>query len=320
MTFYKRKKPYVSMAIIVGLVISMAIPASAVRNTCKSGMFLGWDGSVSTTGVSTYSPDIVSFDFESWNNSGVGADSITSTQASTIKGLGKTITVSCHMPNPEGGNADAAMSSSDFSTLANTSISSITSSSSSWLQTYKAEIDKIVNCLQKFSGTTVYFRPFHEMNYSWFWWGGKSTSDFKKAWINLYTYIVNTKGCSYVKFVYAPNAGTNAAAYYPGSGYVTWIGIDAYSDTPSTDSNILTAYNAVKDLGKTFGFSEIGPAVGGEYVNSSNTQIKKFDYALWNTAINNVYTSASFFVCWSDAYAPQNNTNGSTLFTKQTSW
>lgn len=304
--------------VLVSTMVMTAIPAHAVRNTCQTGMFLGYDSGINTTGVSTYSPDIVSYDLENW--SGSGADTISANNSSTIINLNKTISISCHMPNPQGGDAKTAMSSSDFSTLANTKITSISSSSASWLQTYKAEIDKIATCLSKFNNKTVYFRPFHEMNGSWFWWGGKNTSDYKNLWINLYNYIVTTKGLTNVKFVYAPNKGSNAASYYPGSNYVTWIGIDAYSDDPSNDSDIKTAYNDVKGLGKTFGFSEIGPTVGGSYIDSNNNQIKKFDYTLWNTALNSVYTNASFFITWDGSYSPNNNTNSSTLFTRQSSW
>lgn len=317
MCIFNVKKLITLMAPALIATMIITVPAHAVRNTCKSGMFLGYDSGVDTTGVSTYNPDIVSYDLENWNGS--GANTISANNASTIKKLGKTITISCHMPNPKGGNVNAAMSSSDFSTLANTKITNISSSSASWLQSYKAEIDKIATCLNSFNGTTIYFRPFHEMNGNWFWWGGKSTSDYKTLWINLYNYIYTTKGLTNVKFVYAPNKGSNAAAYYPGSSYVTWIGIDAYSDNPSNDNDIKTAYNDVKNLGKTFGFSEIGPAVGGSYVDSNNKQLKKFDYALWNTAINSVYTSASFFITWDGAYSPNNNINSSTLFARQAS-
>ncbi|MBP2631904.1 MAG: Mannan endo,4-beta-mannosidase [Firmicutes bacterium] len=288
-----------------------------MRNTCKSGMFLGYDSSVSTTGVSTYDPDIVSFDYCNWNGS--GASAISYNYNSTVKNLNKTISVSCHMPNPNGGNAKVAMSASDFSTLASTQIKSITSSSSTMLQTYKAEVDKIAAGLSNL-GTTVYFRPFHEMNGSWFWWGKQVTSDFINLWKKLYDYIINYKGLSNVKFVYAPNKGSYAADYYPGNSYVTWIGIDAYSDDPVHDSDIKTAYNALVGKGKTIGFSEIGPTVGGAYVDSSNNQIKKFDYTLWNNAINYTYTSASFFITWDGAYGPYNNTNGSVLFGEQSSW
>jgi len=309
------KKLTVLLIPVLVSTILVSVPAHAVRSSCKTGMFLGYDSGVSTTGVSTYTPDIVSYDLENWSSN--DANSISANYASTVKGLGKTISISCHMPNPKGGNAKVAMSSTDFNTLANTKITNISSSSASWLQTYKAEIDKIATGLGKFRGTTVYFRPFHEMNGNWFWWGAKNTSDYKNLWINLYNYIYTTKGLTNVKFVYAPNEGSNAAAYYPGSNYVTWIGLDCYSDDPSNDSAIKTAYNDVKGLGKTFGFSEIGPAVGGAYVDSNNNQIQKFDYSKWNNAINNVYTQASFFITWDGAYSPNNNNNSNVLFSKQ---
>ena len=306
-----------ALVLTISITSSISAPVYAVNSTCKTGMFLGYDGGISTTGVSTYSPDIVSLDYCNWNGS-TGANMISYSSNSTVKNLGKTISVSCHMPNPKGGNVNTLLSASDFDILANQKIQNITNSSSTMLQTYKAEIDKIAAGLADL-GTTVYYRPFHEMNYGWFWWGAQDTTDFKTLWYNLYDYIINYKKLTNVKFIYAPNKGDKAADYYPDSSTVTWIGIDAYSDDPANDSAIQTAYNALVTKGKPIGFSEIGPTVGGAYVNSNNQQLQKFDYSLWNNAINNKYTSASYFITWDGAYAPFNNTNGSLLFQKTSS-
>ncbi|MNW53949.1 Mannan endo-1,4-beta-mannosidase precursor [compost metagenome] len=319
MNSFKKTKSLISALTGAALLFSLPMTAGAESNINYTGMFLGYDGSVNTSPVWTYNPDIVSYDLLNWNQGGTDAASITSNSASAIQALGKIVTVSTHMPNPQGGNVNAPMSDSDFEILANTDISSINSSSPAWLQNYKAQVDNVVNGLQKFNSSPVYYRPFHEMNGGWFWWGNKNTTDYKNLYINLYNYIVTTNGMSNVNFVYAPNKGANAAAYYPGSSYVTWIGIDAYSDDPSNDNEIKMAYNDIKGLGKTYGFCEIGPAVGGDHVDRNNNQLKEFDYSLWNKALNEIYTGASFFITWDGAYAPQNNINGSTLFTKESS-
>ncbi len=213
------------------------------------------------------------------------------------------------------------MSTTDFNTIAYQNISHINGSSSAMLREYKAQVDKMADGLRDINDW-VYFRPFHEMNGNWFWWGGRDPNAYKALWNNLYNYIYNTQGLKKVMFVFSPDKTTygnyKAADYYPdNTAYsVTWIGIDAYSDDPANDPQIQQTYNSLVGKGKPIGFSEIGPAVGGSYIDKYNNQIRKFDYNLWNDAINNTYTQASFFVVWDKAYAPNNNYNGDILFSK----
>lgn len=174
MNSFKKTKSLISALTGAALLFSLPMTAGAESNINYTGMFLGYDGSVNTSPVWNYNPDIVSYDLLNWNQGGTDAASITSNSASAIQALGKIVTVSTHMPNPQGGNVNAPMSDSDFEILANTDISSINSSSPAWLQNYKAQVDNVVTGLQKFNSSPVYYRPFHEMNGGWFWWGTRT--------------------------------------------------------------------------------------------------------------------------------------------------
>ena len=50
---------------------------------------------------------------------------------------------------------------------------------------WKKELDRVAVGLSQLrdNNVVVLFRPFHEMNGSWFWWGAKDYTQFKNAWI-----------------------------------------------------------------------------------------------------------------------------------------
>lgn len=86
-------------------------------------------------------------------------------------------------------------------------------------------------------GIPVLWRPFHEMNANWFWWGvsvnGKTidASYFANLWIYMYEYYQEI-GLDNVIWVYSPN---NANGFidvmytYPGDEYVDIVGLDWYT-------------------------------------------------------------------------------------------
>lgn len=76
------------------------------------------------------------------------------------------------------------------------------------------------------------FRPFHEMDGEWFWWGTTSCSD--QEYITLFRFTIDylrAKNLSHMIVCYAPGYSTTADGYlsrYPGDSYVDILGIDAY--------------------------------------------------------------------------------------------
>ncbi len=80
----------------------------------------------------------------------------------------------------------------------------------------------------------IVFRPWHENNGSWFWWGQKlcSNDEYKSLWNMLQDYL-NSRGLSNLLYCYSPNLDGNWTTgrfleRYPGDDRVAIIGEDAY--------------------------------------------------------------------------------------------
>lgn len=103
---------------------------------------------------------------------------------------------------------------------------------------YNSWLDKIASFMLSLKGKNgeyipVIFRPFHELNGSWFWWGGKNCT--AQELIQLYqyteTYLRDTKNVHNLLYAYNTDRFTSAEAYterYPGDDFVDIIGFDIY--------------------------------------------------------------------------------------------
>ena len=81
----------------------------------------------------------------------------------------------------------------------------------------------------------IIFRPWHENNGSWFWWGQKLCTDeeYHGLWNMLQDYMIDERGFTNLLWSYSPNldGGWNEERFlarYPGNDRVTLIGEDAY--------------------------------------------------------------------------------------------
>ena len=121
------------------------------------------------------------------------------------------------------------------------------------------ELDTLAAGLKELqdADVVVLWRPFHEMNGGWFWWGAKEPETFIRVWRQMFDYFTKTKGLNNLLWVYSPNHGEKTAAYYAGDHYVDIVGLDAYTDF--VDPQHIRGYDAVAKLPKPFGFTEFGP-------------------------------------------------------------
>ena len=82
------------------------------------------------------------------------------------------------------------------------------------------------------------FRPFHEANGNWFWWGKDFLADSEYVSLFRYTidYLMGEKGVDNFLVAYSPNGPiADEADYlqrYPGDEYVDILGLDYYHDKP----------------------------------------------------------------------------------------
>jgi mannan endo-1,4-beta-mannosidase len=84
----------------------------------------------------------------------------------------------------------------------------------------------------------VLWRPYHEMNGGWFWWGSRPGPDgYQKLWKMLYERYTNYHKLNNLIWVWNANAprvkqNDNAMAYenfYPGNEYVDILAADIYN-------------------------------------------------------------------------------------------
>jgi mannan endo-1,4-beta-mannosidase len=156
-----------------------------------------------------------------------------------------------------------------------------------------AHIDLIASYLKELqdNGVVVLWRPYHEMNGGWFWWGNKGT-EFKQLWINMYNRFTNHHNLNNLIWVWSPNVGDMNSAYnnyYPGDAYVDLGGVDLYTSNRN-DAAWTSNNNTLKTkLGsKNFGLTEVGLLTTPEKLVNDTDYVW---YMLWHTGWmdNNFY-------------------------------
>ncbi len=113
---------------------------------------------------------------------------------------------------------------------------------------YKAfwkELDEKAALLQKLNQAhiPVLWRPFHELNGNWFWWGKQGPEKFKLLWTTMYDYYVNKKKLNNLIWVLC-YTGNPDGDWFPGRQFVDIAGADTYGD----NSPHLAMYNKVHDI------------------------------------------------------------------------
>ncbi|MFT7836550.1 glycosyl hydrolase [Saccharothrix sp. BKS2] len=126
---------------------------------------------------------------------------------------------------------------------------------------WKARLDESVPFLRQLLGAGVQplFRPLHEMNDPWAWWGGRpGANGSRKLYQITYDHLVRTRGLTGMAWVWNVKDLDPAriADYYPGANYVDVVSLDAWNDFwPST-----TYYDTLKTIanGKPLALAEVG--------------------------------------------------------------
>lgn len=77
------------------------------------------------------------------------------------------------------------------------------------------------------AGVPVIWRPFHEFDGAWFWWGKGGAENFKKLWRLMYDRYTNEFGLNNLIWSLG-YCGDVKSGWYPGDEYVDIIGADTY--------------------------------------------------------------------------------------------
>jgi hypothetical protein len=90
----------------------------------------------------------------------------------------------------------------------------------------------------------VLWRPFHELNGNWFWWGKQGPEKFRRLWTTMYNYYTKERKLNNLIWVLC-YTGEPDSTWYPGDQYVDIAGADTYtkSNVPQTEM-----YNKVKAI------------------------------------------------------------------------
>ncbi|MEO6995685.1 MAG: glycosyl hydrolase [Lacunisphaera sp.] len=237
-------------------------------------------------------PAMISVDYVDFKNKG-----ITTHQPNHVLmdywRAGGLVGVSVHLNNPArpegGGLNDKGFAIADL-------LAPETVIHQRWLH----QLDAIAAGLQELqaAGVVVLWRPFHEMNGHWFWWGAQKPEDFKKVWRQMFTYFTETKGLHNLIWVYGPNHGEHVADFYPGAPYVDLVGLDAYTD--NIDADHIKGYRELTALKKPFGFTEYGP-------HGASKPPGDFDFLRFTAGLEKNFPLTRFFLCWNVKWNPAEN-------------
>ncbi len=105
-------------------------------------------------------------------------------------------------------------------------------------EVFWAELDRKADLLEQLqkANVPVLWRPFHELNGNWFWWGKQGPEKFKKLWITMYNYYTQKRKLNNLIWVLC-YTGKPDGNWYPGNAYVDIAGPDTYGvgDSPQAE-------------------------------------------------------------------------------------
>jgi len=119
---------------------------------------------------------------------------------------------------------------------------------------YKGKLQKVAQVAGSMVGADgnlvpFIFRPFHEFDGHWFWWGADycTPQQFKELWQFTVHYLRDTLNVNNILFSFSPDNLYNSEAEYlnryPGDAYVDVLGMDNYSDLDNMGQSGFDAAN-----------------------------------------------------------------------------
>lgn len=142
-----------------------------------------------------------------------------------------------------------------------------------YVEKYELWVKKVADYLKtlKYKGKAIpiIFRPFHEMNGEWFWWGNPNCSsiEYIQLWRNTIYLLRDKYHMHNLIYAYSPNKlrpNDNYLEYYPGDNFVDILGIDIYDFQNSVEyiNSVVNDLKIVKDIATTknklYAFTETG--------------------------------------------------------------
>lgn len=285
-----------------------------------------------------YDPAILGSDFifitDKNNNTQAGnwfyqqeLNTITNVKIAYAKGIINTFSWHLREPNKEDSFYAADMTSEQKTTAFKSILPG--GANHEW---YKKKLDKIASVILSLKGSNgelipIIFRPFHECDGSWFWWGADfcSPEEYKTAYQFTVNYLKNTKGVHNILYAYSPdNSYTTEANYlsrYPGDQYVDVLGMDNYGDFANQGLTGATKANSKLKILSDLAITKVKITAlteTGYQVTSTKAPITDwFSTYLYNAlTANNI--EVSYAMLWSNSkdgyYVPNASVSNATDF------
>lgn len=173
-----------------------------------------------------------------------------------------------------------------------------------WAKSLKAEDGKLV---------PVIFRPYHEFDGDWFWWGKShcTVDEFKALWKFTVSYLRDTAGVHNFIYAFSPDNQFNSEqeylARFPGNEWVDMVGMDNYGDMGRDGKYNLDA--AIKKLGIVSNYAQ----KNGKLAAFTETGLESLSNPnWWNDVLLKVMKNGkirmSYVLVW------RNDTNSATHF------
>lgn len=270
-----------------------------------------------TISQTTKTPAIIGYDFD-WDYNGSATCNPASERTNNwqdiandaqARGLnGNIIALSFHLDDPATG-----CQYNDLSGTGTSSPDPILTSGTQANNNLNASLNNVVSMALQLQthGIPILYRPYHEMNGNWFWWG--SISWYSQLWQYTFNYLTN-HGVHNILYVYSPYSWADQA-FYPGNNYVDVGAVDTYTpDTSMGNGQWISAQQTYAQStfapGKPFGIAEVGYSASSETPNTYNNALLL--QALDQKQVN--APGASYFMSWESPNGIANQNNLSTLY------
>ena len=137
---------------------------------------------------------------------------------------GGLVTICWHTGVAGSGYSESLSDDPDFDVLLTAGTDEYSTMMKAW--------DDAANALRELqdAGVTVFWRPFHEFDGQWFWWGKGGSDKFIRLWRMMYDTFTNKYGLCNLIWVLG-YSGEVKNGWYPGDEYCDIVGSDTYDNS-----------------------------------------------------------------------------------------
>lgn len=214
-----------------------------VTKSADNFPYIEFDKIVEATGGDA--PAIVGYDLMNYSSSSASHhDDVTEAMIAAHNEKNVILSVLFHWRAPSGGSDTFYTNETTFDVAA-----ALADTNSAEYAELITDIDIASAELKKLAdaGIPVLWRPLHEAQGGWFWWGAKGAEPLKELWKLMYDRMTNHHGLNNLIWVFT-HSSDMSEDWYPGDMYVDIIGYDGYGN-PVNDDEITfsTQYATLKE-------------------------------------------------------------------------